>query len=130
MWIENDVDGRMIRLKKAESFEEMIKVFSPFPLNGENYTEFYVDTSKERSVMNASKSIVNCFNIDINPYMKILFMGHKGCGKSTEIKNISEQLKDKYSIVNFSIADEVELQGIEYIDVVFIVMEQLLEYVT
>ena len=127
MWYRN---GGLIPMKKAQSYEEMIRVFTPYPLDGENYKEFYVNTSKERSIMNASKEMVNCFKFDIDPYMKVLFMGHKGCGKSTEIRNISEQLKDKYEIVNFSIANEVELQGIEYIDVIFVIMEQLLEYVS
>lgn len=115
-------------MKKAENYAEMLRVFTPFPLDGENYNEFYVDTSEERSANNASKAIVNCFRININPYMKILFMGHKGCGKSTEIQNISEQLRDKYCIVSFSIANEIELQGINYIDVIFLIMEQLLGY--
>lgn len=116
-------------MRRARSYEEMIRVFTPFPLDGENYKEFYVNTSEERSMKNAGRAIVNCFKIDINPYMKVLFMGHKGCGKSTEIRNISEQLKDKYCIVNFSLAGEIELQGIEYVDVIFIIMEQLLEYI-
>lgn len=116
-------------MTRADSYEEMIRVFTPFPLDGENYQDFYVDTSPERSVKNASKSIVNCFHIKINPYMKVLFMGHKGCGKSTEIQNISQQLQDEYCIVNFSIANEIELQGIDYVDVIFIIMEQLLSFV-
>lgn len=118
-----------LHMTKARSFAEMIRVFTPFPLDGENYGAFYVDTSHERSVNNASKSIINCFKTHINPDMKILFMGHKGCGKSTEIKNISENLKDQYCIVTFSIASEIELQGIEYVDVLFVIMEQLLEFV-
>lgn len=38
---------------------------------------------------------------------------------------ISQQLQDEYCIVNFSIANEIELQGIDYVDVIFIIMEQL-----
>lgn len=117
-------------MKRAECFEDMIKVFTPFPLDGDDYEEFYVDTSSERSVKNASKAIVNCFRIKIEPYMKILFMGHKGCGKSTEIRNISEQLEEQYMIVKFSIANEIELQGIDYVDVIFVIMEQLLNVVS
>lgn len=121
--------GGWMPMKKAHNYEEMIRVFTPFPLDGENYNEFYVNTSEERSMKNASRAIVNCFKININPYMKILFMGHKGCGKSTEIRNISEQLKGMYCIVNFSLANEIELQGVEYVDVIFVIMEQLLEYI-
>ena len=37
---------------------------------------------------------------EFNLYMKILFMGHKGCGKSTEIQNISKQLDKMYDYWN------------------------------
>ena len=67
--------GGWVPLSRANSYEDMIRVFTPFPLDGENYDEFYVNTSEERSMKNASKTIVNCFKININPYMKILFMG-------------------------------------------------------
>lgn len=80
----------MIQMKRAENYGDMLRVFTPFPLDGENYNEFYVDTSGERSMKNASKALVNCFRLNINPFMKILFMGHKGCGKSTGIRNMSE----------------------------------------
>ena len=119
----------MENMKKAKCFEDMMGVFSPFPL-GKSQQNFYVDTSKERSVMNARENIVNSFSYGINPYMKILFMGHKGCGKTTEIMNISEQLKDRYCIVNFSVAKETEIVGLEYVDVIFLIMEQLIEFVS
>ncbi len=43
---------------------------------------------------------------------------------------ISEELKDQYEIINFSIAQEVELIGIQYIDVIFAVMSQIIEYLS
>lgn len=57
-----------------------------------------------------------------------LFMGHKGSGKSTEIVNISDKLKDKYEIITFSIAQEIEIMGIEYIDVIFVIMSQIIDF--
>lgn len=35
-------------MTRADSYEEMIRVFTPFPLDGENYQDFYVDTSPEK----------------------------------------------------------------------------------
>lgn len=120
----------MVQMTKATRFEEMIGVFTPFPLSGENYDEFYVDTSKVRSVMNATNTIVSNLKFGINPYMKLLFMGHKGSGKSTEIVHISEKLKDQYEIINFPISQEVELNGIHYIDVIFTIMSQVIDYLS
>ena len=108
----------------------MISVFNSFPLNKENFEDFYVDTSSIRSVINARSEIINTLKYGINPYTKILLMGHKGSGKSTEMVKISEELKDQYEIINFSIAQEVELIGIQYIDVIFAVMSQIIEYLS
>lgn len=121
---------RIQKMKKAERLEEMISVFNSFPLNKENFEDFYVDTSSIRSVINARSEIINTLKYGINPYTKILLMGHKGSGKSTEMVKISEELKDQYEIINFSIAQEVELIGIQYIDVIFAVMSQIIEYLS
>lgn len=118
------------KMKKAERFEEMIGVFNSLPLNQDNFDDFYVDTSRIRSVINARSEIINTLKYGINPYTKILLMGHKGSGKSTEMVKISEELKDQYEIINFSIAQEVELIGIQYIDVIFAVMSQIIEYLS
>lgn len=121
---------RVPKMKKAERLEEMIAVFNPFPLTEENIGDFYVDTSHIRSVINARSEIVNTLKYGINPYTKILLMGHKGSGKSTEMVKISEELKNQYEIINFSIAQEVELIGLQYIDVIFAVMSQIIEYLS
>ena len=81
-------------MKKAKRLEEMIGVFNAFPLTEENFSDFYVDTSKIRSVINARSEIVNTLKYGINPYAKILLMGHKGSGKSTEMVQISKELKE------------------------------------
>ena len=36
-----------------------------------------------------------------NPYMKILFMGHRGSEKSTELYRLKEQIKSEYEVINF-----------------------------
>ena len=47
------------KMDKAEKFEEMIAVFNSFPLNKDNFNDFYVDTSRIRSVINARSEIIN-----------------------------------------------------------------------
>lgn len=116
------------RMKKAERLEEMIGVFNAFPLTAKNFDDFYVDTGKIRSVIDARSEIVNTLKYGFNPHAKILLMGHKGSGKSTEMIQISKELEDQYEIINFSIAHEVELIGLQYIDVIFAVMSQIIEY--
>ena len=33
--------GGWMPMRRANSYEDMIRVFTPFPLDGENYDEFY-----------------------------------------------------------------------------------------
>ena len=65
---------RIQKMKKAERLEEMISVFNSFPLNKENFEDFYVDTSSIRSVINARSEIINTLKYGINPYTKILLI--------------------------------------------------------
>lgn len=121
-------DWEIIHMKKATKFQEMIRVFNPYPLSKEDYNDFYVNTGNIRSVINASDKIVNSLIYGEYSGMKLLFMGHKGSGKSTEIVNMSERLKDQYAIITFSMAHEIELLGMQYIDVIFVIMSQIIEF--
>lgn len=49
-------DGGFIPVKRAENYCDMINVFTPYPLEGKFYDEFYVDTSAERSVTKYGQS--------------------------------------------------------------------------
>lgn len=118
----------IIHMKKATKFQEMIRVFNPYPLTKDDYEQFYVNTSEIRSVVNASKRIINSLTFGEYPGMKLLFMGHKGSGKSTEIVNISQKLAGQYDIITFSMAQEVELLGMQYIDAIFVIMSQIIDF--
>ena len=121
-------EWEIVHMKKATKFEEMIRVFNPYPLSKDDYDKFYVNTGNIRSVVNASDKIVNSLTYGEYPGMKLLFMGHKGSGKSTEIVNISKRLKSKYEIITFSMAQEIELLGMQYIDVIFVIMSQIIDF--
>lgn len=56
-------------MKRAERFEEMVRVFSSFPLEKDSFEDFYVDTNSKRSDIDAKKDIINSFRIGLNPYM-------------------------------------------------------------
>ena len=48
---------------------------------------------------------------------KILFTGHRGCGKSTELAKLSQGLQNKFFIFKYSIADRLNMYDITYVDV-------------
>ncbi|MGE5342792.1 MAG: hypothetical protein ACM3SY_15060 [Candidatus Omnitrophota bacterium] len=64
---------------------------------------------------------------DENHY--ILFCGHRGCGKSTEIKRIAQKLHrpDGYFVVYCDIEVDLDPNNIEYVDVLFLVAQKIAE---
>lgn len=49
--------------------------------------------------------------------VKLLFTGHRGSGKSTELSKLASLLSDKFFIVNFSITETLNLFDLNYVDV-------------
>ena len=119
----------MQMIKKAKKLEEMFAVFDPFPLvEKEQFDEFYVDTYEARGA-NVVKLMSYGLEYSLNPYMKILFMGHRGSGKSTELSLLMEELKGQFEIINFFIQNEIDTDNMTYIDFIFAIMSQIIKYI-
>ena len=114
------------KMKRAENMEDMLKVFKPFPLGEKNYDEFYVDTSEARGDNAAFKIIYRLKAANSVP-IKLLFMGHSGSGKSTELFKVEKELSDAYQVVRFSIRDEVDIMDLTYADMIFTIMHNVIE---
>ncbi|HLP45542.1 MAG TPA: hypothetical protein VK469_06335 [Candidatus Kapabacteria bacterium] len=75
-------------------------------------SEFYVN--RPDNPMNELKTIL----ITSPGYDKILFSGHMGCGKSTELNRFSNlpEIKEKFFVVKYSISEILNIIDIDYID--------------
>jgi len=64
---------------------------------------------------------------DKNHY--ILFCGHRGCGKSTELNLIAEKLHrpDGYFVVQCDVVGYLDPNNIEYVDILFLVAQRIAE---
>lgn len=117
-----------IPMKKAERLEEIVNVFNPYPLDQNSFDEFYVNTYTARGT-NAIEKVMLNLRYSRNPYMKILFMGHRGSGKSTELYLLKKEMESAYEVVNFFVEEEVDPVNLSYIDFIFAIMSQLIKYV-
>lgn len=59
--------------------------------------------------------------------VKILFTGHRGSGKSTELSKLTSLLKDQFFIINFSIAQSLNLYDLNYVDVILSMVLKLFQ---
>lgn len=63
------------------------------------------------------------------PKNYILFCGHVGCGKSTELRRVAKKLhhKDLFFVVFLDALKELDINNITYADVLFALVKQLFE---
>lgn len=113
-------------MRRATVLKDIPKVFRPSPLSGESFDAFHVDTSEARGDDYANK-LSTFLNINIDDPQKILFMGHRGSGKSTELFKVIRNLENNFKIINFSIKKEIDATDLNYIDLVFSMLNVVFE---
>lgn len=64
-----------------------------------------------------------------NP-QKILFTGHRGSGKSTELAKLSQRLRDQFFIVRYSVKSVLNLFDLTHVDVVLSLALELIRQAT
>jgi DNA replication protein DnaC len=98
---------RNLQLLPLLKEEELNKFYVPYSLNVIDELEQAVEDCSETN-------------------NKIIFTGHIGCGKSTLLKKFSEQMKDRFFVVFFSIADLIEMSDINHINILFAIAVQMM----
>lgn len=118
-------------MKYANQVSEIINAFSLAPLKKEQMAEFYcADTMEYRTSDKYSSPIEDIFDICRSPeeYSACLLLGHKGCGKSTELNIMSERLvKAGYYVKTIHCSTDLDLFNIVYSDLFILMGEALLE---
>jgi ABC-type uncharacterized transport system ATPase component len=57
----------------------------------------------------------------------MLVIGHRGCGKSTILNKVAEELINDFHIVSFSAADTLNMNDVETIDILISIYLQVLD---
>ena len=94
----------------------------------------YVDFTEWRSPMPIADRlagfIVRPSQADPPEYAKVLFTGHKGSGKSTELRRLAAKLEEQgFFVVYFDAATEIDMSGVSYADVLLTLMYRLVSAV-
>lgn len=115
-------------MEKATTLAGVYKALLQIPLGLEELEEFYIDTNKARGEKVRSRiSLMLRDNMDANNH--ILFVGYKGCGKSTELKHLEKDIQDDFLVINYSILKELDPNDITYIELIIVTMKRLFAFV-
>ena len=114
---------------RATDLKAMLKVFAPEPLDEENLQDFYYDgTMKNRTGSPVKSPIRRLFDACTSPSSRNahLFLGHKGCGKSTELNRLKLRFEAEGHPVYIVHANlERDLHQINHWDLMLLITEGL-----
>ncbi|NES85769.1 MAG: AAA family ATPase [Moorea sp. SIO2B7] len=105
----------------TEAFTNAYNNFDSRPLAGETLRRFYIDDFTKDAV----NSIRTTIKISAR-YRKMLVIGHRGCGKSTILNKVAEELNNDFHLVSFSAAETLNMNDVETIDILISIYLQIL----
>ncbi len=118
-------------MKYAARVSEMINAFSPAPLQREQMEEFYCkDTMEFRTSDKYDSPIEDIYDAcrENQECMAFLLLGHRGCGKSTELNRMSERLADEgYHVKIIKCTKDLDLVNMVHSDLFILMGEALLQ---
>lgn len=118
--------------QKAEKLSQIQNAFNPNPLESkEELKEFYLKTSEARTGDKYSDFVETTLQELSNStevYQHKLFIGHPGCGKTTELYQLLQKTKEVGFVSCFGRCDvELDSADIEYTDVLFLILDLLVQ---
>ena len=118
-------------MKYANQISEIINAFSPDPLKIDQMDRFYCsDTMEYRMSDKYNSPMEDIFDICQEDRVNnaFLLLGHKGCGKSTELNRLSAKFHENgYMVKTIVCSLDLDLVNIVYSDIFILMGEALLK---
>ena len=115
------------KIKKATNKKNIVSVLNLQQLTGNRLKNFYVDTDMVRGG-NILSSLKQLLDDPLNPYIKLLFSGFLGSGKTTELIKLSFQLQEKFNVIIFSALNRLKIDEITIESLLFEIVGDVLQF--
>ncbi|MDQ1351578.1 MAG: hypothetical protein QG657_1883 [Acidobacteriota bacterium] len=102
------------------------------PLNKDNYDDYYVVTRDGRGEDPTAiliRKFLKLKNKNLEQNLKILFSGFPGCGKSTELFKLKQELDGDFLVRTFSVLDKLDPNNLSISEILITIMGDLFEFV-
>jgi hypothetical protein len=110
---------------RAKTLKEAYRICDVSPLTGEGLERYYVDLAPVRKT-EAIEGVNSILDFqEPGEFCTILFTGHRGCGKSTELQRIQSQWRQDYRVIYLEANEETDINDAEYTDLYLIVIKQI-----
>ncbi len=115
---------------RAKTLKEAYRACDVKPLTGENMARYYVELS---AVGNTEAIEGVSTDLDIHEpgeFDTILFAGHRGCGKTTELKRIQPQCENAYRVIYREFDWEGDVNDAAYTDIYLLFIKKVADDLT
>ena len=110
---------------RAKTLRDAFRRCDVDPLLGAGLERYYVDLSPVRKT-EAIEGVNTVLDFqEAGDFRTILFTGHRGCGKSTELQRIRRQWETDYKVIYLEANEETDINNAEYTDFYLIVIKQV-----
>ena len=110
---------------RAATLRDAYRICTPEPLIGEDIDRYYVDLSSVRNTETIQKIATKLDFLEPAEHCTILFTGHRGCGKSTELRKIQQKVESEYYIVYLEADVELDINDTEYTDLYLLIIKKV-----
>jgi energy-coupling factor transporter ATP-binding protein EcfA2 len=109
---------------RATTLKTAFQVCNLEELSGENL-RYYVDLAEVRKT-EAIEGVNTILDFqEPGQFETVLFTGHRGCGKSTELKRIQNRWEQDYRVIYLEANEEIDINDSEYTDLYLVVIKQI-----
>lgn len=113
-------------IHKARTLADIRRVCRPTPLSGpEELDSFFVETDPARDRHQKTRRRLSNA-LDVEGPVRLLFYGHRGCGKSTELNKFLAEQGGRFLPVTFSVHQEMSPIAVRAEDLVLIIADRVL----
>jgi energy-coupling factor transporter ATP-binding protein EcfA2 len=116
-----------MQLKPATDLPSAYRASDVKPLEGDDLDRYYMqlgDARKSEAMINMSVTL----NLqEVGQYNTILFTGHRGCGKSTELRLLEKNWRNQYHVIYLETDEITDINDVEYTDL-YLLVAQYVEY--
>ena len=112
---------------RATSLKAAFRACDVAPLAATDIDRYYVDLSKVRKTEAIESINTRLDFLEPDEFCSLLFTGHRGCGKSTELKRIQKKWETEYKIIYIEADSELDVLDAEYTDLYLVIIKKVAE---
>lgn len=112
--------------RRAKTLKEAFRLCDVGPLEGEEAIASYdVDLSPVRSSVAISSVSTQLDFLAAKKFDSLLFTGHRGCGKSTELQKLKKRWERPYRVIYVESDVEIDSKDADYTDLYLVIIKQV-----